>query len=63
MSTLPDVIAMAINNFDDELVDEGRDLEGELEDVDEEIKEWTDELEDEWNCALAAECFCTYKGD
>ena len=63
VSTLPDVIAMAINNFDDELVDEGRDLEGELEDDDEEIKEWTDELEDEWNRALAVECFCIYKED
>ena len=54
---------MAINNFDDELVDEGRDLEGELRDVDEEIEGWTEELEDEWNRALAVECFCIYKED
>lgn len=63
MSNLPDVIAMAINNFDDQLVDEQRKIEGELRDVEEEIEAWTDELEDEWNRALAVDCFCINKED
>ena len=62
-STLPDVIAMAINNFDDELVDEGRDLEGLLRDVEAEIEAWHEELDDEWNRTLAVECFCVHKED
>ena len=63
VSTLPDVIAMAINNFDDELVDEGRDLEGLLRDVEAELEAWHEELDDEWNRALAVECFCVHKED
>ena len=63
ISNLLDVIAMAINNFDDQLVNEQRKIEGELRDVEEEIEAWTNELEEEWNRALAMEYFCIYKED
>ena len=63
VSTLPDVIAMAINNFDDELVDEGHHLEELLRDVEAELEAWHEELDDEWNRAQAVECFCVHKED
>ena len=63
VATLPDVIAIAINDFDDQLADEERIIEGELKDVEAEIEAWTDELEDEWKRSLAVECFCIHKED